>query len=224
MVGSLFSSALSFAATAASLAAEVIAPSVCVACDVRVRSTVLFCPACVTSVERAADDDEGAVFLYGGAVAEAILRMKYGNRPDVAGRLARIMAVTARASAFAGAIDAVVPVPLHPRRLVTRGYNQSVLLASPVARALGVPLCAGVVSRDRDTPRQARQDREGRQKGVAGAFRSAPTPRVAGRRVLLVDDVRTTGSTLEACAEALCRAGARKVTPFVLATTPATAR
>lgn len=102
--------------------------------------------------------------------------------------------------------DVLVPVPLHPRRLVWRGFNQSLELARGLAASLRRPLEPGVLTRVRPTVPQARLPRAERLGNLRGAF--AVAPEVAGRRVLLVDDVMTTGATLRECAAALGRAGA----------------
>ena len=112
--------------------------------------------------------------------------------------------------------DALVPVPLHPRRLRERGYNQAELLAQQMGRRLGVPVAARSLVRVRNTPAQARsENRETRRANVAAAFRAKDA--FDGRRVLLVDDVCTTGATLEACAAALREAGAQEVWGVTLA-------
>ena len=148
-------------------------------------------------------------------MATAIGRLKYEDRADLAPLLGRSML---RASeSLRGAVDLVVPVPLHPRRLADRGYNQAALLAAPVARSLGVGLAPQALARHRDTPRQASLDRERRIVNVAGVFTARERSRVRGARVLLVDDVRTTGVTLEGCAAALHDAGVSAVLALVLA-------
>lgn len=106
-------------------------------------------------------------------------------------------------------IDVVVPVPLHERRFRWRGYNQAALLADVAAVNLGVPHEL-LLSRVRHTGTQVGRDAAARRAAVAGAFAAEQTA-VAGRRVLLIDDVVTTGSTLSACAEALWNAGAAEV-------------
>jgi ComF family protein len=114
-------------------------------------------------------------------------------------------------------VDLVVPVPLHPMRAAERGFNQSALLARPIAAALGAPLGARVLERVRDTPRQAALDRTDRLVNVRAAFRCREPRVVAGKRVLLVDDVRTTGATITECRAVLAAAGARTVRTWVLA-------
>jgi ComF family protein len=156
-------------------------------------------------------------FLYAGAVARAIGRLKSDRRVELARPLGELLwrAIEPRASAFGRFV--VVPVPLHPFRLAERGFNQAGLLASRVARRLGAPLWPSALSRTRDTPRQTSLPRAGRSHNVLGAFAAREPEHIAGRSVLLVDDVWTSGATLEACEEALRDAGATSVWRAVLA-------
>jgi ComF family protein len=116
---------------------------------------------------------------------------------------------------LAGAI--VVPVPLHPLRLAERRYNQSSLLASRLSRRLASAYLPLALARTRDHARQATLDRQARHANVRGAFSVRRPERIRGRPVLLVDDVRTTGATLAACAECLVGAGAGSVRSAVVA-------
>lgn len=208
----------SLGAIALGLFVELVAPSGCCACDERVAPHVLFCVACAATVQRAEPSGRAgghaAVFEYGGATATAIARLKYHDRPDLARRLGASMI---RAAGALPEVDAVVPVPLHPRRLAERGYNQAALLSTPIARALGVPLAARALARVDDTPQQVTLDRAARLVNLERAFAARARQRLEGARVLLVDDVRTTGATLDACARALTRGGALDVTSLVLA-------
>ena len=190
---------------------DLLAPRRCPACDAVLQPGELgFCGACEPLLEP--DRDRGASHVYGGPMADAIKRMKYGGRSELAGPLGLCLAEAA--IAFAGEVDAVVPVPLHPRRLRARGYDQAALLARPVARVLAVPFAVGALVRLRDTPPQASLEVGARALNVQAAFRAAVAP---APRVLLIDDVRTTGSTLAACAEALRAAGVARVRTLVLA-------
>jgi ComF family protein len=114
-----------------------------------------------------------------------------------------------------GAPDLLVPVPLRWSRLALRGHNQALTLGRHVARALGVPIDAHVVHRAGRAPSQRGLGREARRRNLAGVFTASPI--VAGRRVAIVDDVMTTGSTAEALARTLLSAGARDVQVFAVA-------
>lgn len=196
---------------------QVVAPARCAACEELVGARVVFCEPCGLSVMHAGEQPSGqhAVFEYGGAVATAILRFKYAGHFDLAARFGELMAQLA--APLEGSVDIVAAVPLHPRRVVERGFDQAALLARPVARSLRIAHVPSALVRVRETPPQASLDRASRSANVAAAFRCPAPRRIEGRRVLLVDDVRTTGATLASCAETLSRAGARGVQTLVLA-------
>lgn len=200
---------------------HLLAPPACVACDAPSRQGATFCAACEATLEPAegrggaAPFDEVASGAYRGALAAAVRRFKYGGRPDLAGPLGARLAAAVRGAGLRG--DLVVPVPLHPRKLRERGYNQAALLAGAVALAAGARVSARGLLRVRDTTAQASLSRRGRLDNLDGAFRARSPGAIRGKRVLLVDDVATTGATLRACAEALLGAGAASVTAVVLA-------
>lgn len=127
-------------------------------------------------------------------------------------------------SALVGPAPVVVPVPLHWTRRLRRGFNPAALLAAGLAEGLGLACCPGALRRRRRGRRQVGLGRRERRRALAGVFVVPPRAArsIRGREVLLVDDVVTTGATLEACAEALRAAGARRVAGFALARTPRT--
>lgn len=212
------------------LLGDALSPAACAACDAPVARRRVFCPACARTVVRAGDlprvrpgreRGEGelaaivAFGLFGGALATALKRLKYEGRSDLGGPLGHLLRRAAREVGMGAGV--VVPVPLHPRRVAERGYNQAALLASAVADELRAPCSPRALARVRHTPQQVRLDRRERLRNVTSAFCVLRPEAVRGRRVVLVDDVVTTGATLEACAEALLRAGAGEVTALVVA-------
>ena len=152
---------------------------------------------------------EGAAYAYryGGPARGLVRNLKYRGVTRLAEPMGRQMA-----SAFEGLrpaeVDWVTPVPMHPRRVRRRGWNHALLLAEQVARRLEVPLVEAL-ARTRNTPQQAKLSDAGRLRNLDGAI--ALTRDVAGKRVLLVDDVCTTGATANVCAAALMEGGARAV-------------
>ena len=201
-------------------------PSTCAACDARVRPQVVFCRTCAATIEPPPEPADlaptdprlaptVAFAAFGGALATALRRLKYQDRPDLAAPLGHLARHAARRAGLTA--DLVVPVPLHPRRLVDRGYNQAALLAAEVAVELEAPLAARALIRLRNTPQQAHLDRDARLGNVRQAFRARDPRAIQGRRIVLVDDVATTGATITACAEALLAAGAASVTAIVVA-------
>lgn len=158
-----------------------------------------------------------AVMRYDEASRALILGFKHGDRTHGAPAFGRWMA---RAGAeLLGEADLVVPVPLHWLRLFRRRYNQAALLAHQVARAAEVPAAVDLLVRRRSTPSQGHLSAAARRRNVRGAFavRSGRVGQVRGKRIVLIDDVLTTGATAQACARTLLRAGAASVDVLVLA-------
>lgn len=151
---------------------------------------------------------------YEGTLRELVHLFKYECIRTLASPLGRLLV---RAVPVDTAIDAVVPVPLHWRRRWARGFNQAELLAAEAARSRGVPVLRAL-RRRRHTPTQTGLTHAQRRKNIAGAFTLTGKP-VEGLRLLLVDDVMTTGATLSVCAALLRRAGARSVLAATLART-----
>ena len=162
-------------------------------------------------------DRARAVFVYDDASRGLIVGFKHADRTFAAPAFGAWLA-RAGAELIADA-GVIVPVPLHWRRLAARRYNQSALLAQAVARQCGRACAVDALRRLRPTPSQGGLGRLGRARNVRGVFAVPPARRalVAGRRVLLVDDVLTTGATAEAASRALLAAGARAVDVITLA-------
>ena len=165
-----------------------------------------------------------AAILYEGVGRDLILGLKLADRTWLAPTLGRWMARAGR-ELLADA-DFIAPVPLHRRRLYTRRYNQSVLLAQVIGKEAGLPVISDLLVRTRATKPQTKLSGVERRRNVRGAFRVRPRylTRVENCRTLLIDDVLTTGATVSACTLAISRAGGGPVDVLTLARTadPAT--
>ena len=158
-----------------------------------------------------------AACLYDDASRGPILQLKHADRTDLAPLFARWISRSARELLCEA--HAIAPVPLHPTRLFSRRYNQAAEIARPLSRLSGVAYLPDALVRVRATDTQGGKSGSGRRRNVAAAF-TVPASRaklVAGRRILLIDDVMTTGATLEGCARALLKAGATCVDVAVVA-------
>ena len=148
-----------------------------------------------------------AAVAYDDLSRSLAIRLKYGRKVAIARTMAHYMAPLVKAQN-----DAVlIPVPLHRTRIWTRGFNQSALVAREISRRLGIAIDPLALRRTRRTPPLKGMSMQQRRRTVAGAFKVAEKAAVAGKTVILVDDVLTTGSTAEACARALKRAGAARI-------------
>lgn len=200
---------------------SVLFPERCVGCA---RFGALFCESCRATLKPYAAsrplwhpelDGVFIGFTFGGPLREAIHQFKYQHRRRCAAPLGELLAAQMPPDLVATNAT-IVPVPLHSARQAERGFNQAEALAEEVARTLNLPLMHAGLVRQRATEQQAQLDARSRHANVRGAFawqRAGPPP----ERLILVDDVITTGATAAACAEVLRRAGAREVYALALA-------
>ena len=158
-----------------------------------------------------------AAVRYDDVARKLVHGLKYGDRMDLVPMIGRWMIRAGHE--LRGDADALVPVPLHWRRLWTRRFNQSAALAEHIARESGIAVTHAALKRVKATAQQVGLSRKDRATNVQGALKVAPDarPEVAGRRLILIDDVLTSGATSDACARALLRAGAAQVDVLVFA-------
>jgi ComF family protein len=154
--------------------------------------------------------------FYGGIIRTCVHALKYENHQALGGFFTSLLVECL--SKYSWDLDQLIPVPLSPDRMKIRGYNQSALLGHPVALVLGIQYLPFALRRIRNTRSQVELSADERRDNVKGAFRAVPHL-VNNKTVLLVDDVTTTGSTLNACAEALKAAGAKSIFCLTLART-----
>ena len=171
------------------------------------------CGACLARPP--AYDRARAAFAYEDPVRAMLISLKHADRTDLVPGLARWLARAAEP--LLAEADCVAPVPLHAKRLRRRRFNQAAMLAKHLSDAAGIAFEPMLLNRRRDTASQGHLSPTARRRNVEHAFRAPGPARIEGRRILLVDDVLTTGATLEACARTLKRAGARGVDAVTVA-------
>jgi ComF family protein len=165
-------------------------------------------------IERAA---AFSVYNRGSRIRKLIHALKYRGRKEIGKMLGELYGVTLAENGFMNGIDIIVPVPLHPARQKKRGYNQSEYIASGLSQATKVTAKNNIIKRVELTGSQTRRGRYERWENVKGLFYVPDPQEIIGRHILVVDDVITTGSTMEACVNALHEAGDVKVSIVALA-------
>lgn len=197
---------------------KLICPPLCESCGIPLPSAhdgdVDRCPGCAVST--LPFRRSRAVSLYEGPVAETIRRLKYGRREFCAAPLADLAAANLPDGIDPGRYDRLLPVPLHPERLHDRGFNQAGLLAARLGAKIGLPVDYTSLHRTRNPSPQSRLGAAARKRNIRGSF-AARGRRLQGRRVLLIDDVYTTGATATEASRALLEAGVKVVDVLTLA-------
>lgn len=144
-----------------------------------------------------------AHFTADGLLQHLLHGLKYQHKSEIGSYLGRLLGLRLRAAGWAAGIDMIIPVPLHPRKEASRGYNQSLVIAEGMASALHIPVNSNTLLRARETESQVKKSRTERVSNMEGAFMLTGAHTLAHKHILLCDDVLTTGATLEACALAL---------------------
>ncbi|MBI3616302.1 MAG: ComF family protein [Candidatus Omnitrophica bacterium] len=208
---------------------SLLSPARCVGCQLpwSEEGSSPLCPACLKALPRCRFpwcqkfgpplDQAVSVFHYEGAAKELIASLKYSGRTSLLPFLGQTLTETVLERLGPDPADAVLPVPLHPTRLRERTFNQAHLLAKELADNLDLPCWTHALVRRRPTLPQTQLPREARKTNVEKAFSLGPDPLIRSARLLLVDDVFTTGSTAASCAKLLKQAGAASVAVAALA-------
>jgi len=149
-----------------------------------------------------------SVYNRGSRIRRMVHLMKYRGRKEIGDALGNLYGTYLNGSGFLDDIDVMVPVPLHPARLRRRGYNQSESIANGLSEATGIRVATGILTRALESQTQTRRGRYERWENVEGLFVVTKPEKISGKHILLVDDVITTGSTMEACVNALHDAAA----------------
>lgn len=191
----------------------------CHGCGGPNESALAVCSACMEFPKRRYQDAL-AVMEYAGPGRTLIQKMKFCNHPELARPLAHLALEKLKESGME--FEVIVPVPLHWRRFLTRSYNQTTLLASLISQATGKPV-VNALKKTRFTPHQSRLKKSERQKNLKHSF-AINSPDIAGKQILLIDDVITTGATADAAAKVLLENGAANVKLLCCARTPLKAK
>jgi len=187
----------------------------CTVCGCDAPKHVTVCGRCQRQGEWHFDRARSA-FSYGGVIKELVLRLKYGGEGDIAGFAANFLADAVRDYNIRA--DVIIPVPLAPKRYKQRGYNQAGLIASELGKIIGVPVICDFLVRTKHTTAQKKMTPEERQENLRGAFEIVPPhAAIKGKRVLLIDDVFTTGTTVDECARAIKRAKPKSIEALTIA-------
>jgi ComF family protein len=164
--------------------------------------------------------EKAAAFSYynkGSRIQNLIHSLKYKGIKEIGFELGRIYALSLKSSGFITDIDLIIPVPLHPVKKRIRGFNQSDLISTGIAEVTGLPVDTGSLTRSAMSASQTRRSRYDRWTNVEGIFHVTEPARITGQHILLVDDVVTTGSTIESCANELLKVQGVRVSVLAIA-------
>ena len=166
--------------------------------------------------------EQAAAYLWYGKdqpIQKVIHKLKYADQPEIGFELGRQAAMEMQYAGFFDGIDVIIPMPLHPKRLRERGYNQVEHIAQGLSKVTGIPVDTTHVLRVRNTPKQALQSGEDRRHNVKDAFSVAHPEQMYHKRILVVDDLITTGETMRSCLKAMKRFRGATYSVFALCKT-----
>lgn len=159
-----------------------------------------------------------AYFIKGGSLQHIIHELKYKRNPEIGNFMGILCGENLKGSDFIRTIDLLVPIPLHPKRQKKRGYNQSLEICKGISEATGIPVDSNTLIRTINNPSQTKSSRFDRWKNVENIFSLTNEETFRDRHILLVDDVITTGSTIESCAKEILKSEGSRISIFALGT------
>jgi len=184
--------------------------AMCVCCGGLVRQENVKCRDCIENDKLFTKNIP--IFVYEDLVQDAIYRFKYGKKAHLGKGLGSIMAERLfQMPNFLENLDYIVPIPIHRNRMKTRGFNQAELLAKEISKVSGIPMGKNLIVRIRDTAPQSKVSFSGRKNNLKGALEVNKRYALENKSILLVDDIYTTGNTLNACCEVLYKVGVKEV-------------
>ena len=158
-----------------------------------------------------------SVFKYEGMIREKILQYKFEDKAYIYRTFAKIVLKNKKVCGLLKKYDIIIPVPIHKKRKIQRGYNQTQLIASKISKDLKIKLCDDVLIKSKNTIAQSKLDKNKRKQNIKGAFKVLNFGKIQGKNVLLFDDIYTTGSTANECSKILIKAGAKMVGVLTIA-------
>ena len=190
---------------------------VCAKCGDKITSKTNYCLACKKEICLEYEFAR-APFVYEGNAKKLVFNLKYNNGKWLAKYMAEFM--KNEFEEMAVEVDAIIPIPLHNKRLIERGYNQSELLANELSKKIAIPAILNNLVKTKETTTQTKLTKAERQENLKGCFEITNKSEIAGKNILLIDDVFTTGATIEEASKVLKNAGANKIYILTFAHTP----
>lgn len=158
-----------------------------------------------------------SIFKYEGLIREKIIQYKFQDKSYIYNTFAKIILKNEKVCGLLKKYDIIIPVPIHRKRKLQRGYNQTQLIAKEIAKNIDIKLCDDVLVKSKNTIAQSKLNKNKRKQNIKGAFKVLDLERIQGKNILLFDDIFTTGSTVNECSKILKKAGAKTVGVLTIA-------
>ena len=158
-----------------------------------------------------------SIFKYEGLIREKIIQYKFEDKAYIYKTFAKIILKNKKVCGLLKKYDIIVPVPIHRKRKLQRGYNQTQLIAKEISKNIDIKLCGDVLIKSKNTIAQSKLNKNKRKQNIKDAFKVSNFEKIQGKNIILFDDIFTTGSTVNECSKILKKAGAKKVGVLTIA-------